>query len=264
MAGALSRARAVPGVTYAAMAVSMIFRTLSAGALAICASLMLSGCFGGPSTYAASPNVALAENGNLPAPSRADLVASTRPYLIGPFDKLSVNTFGVQSLSGDLQVDASGRLSVPLIGVVEAAGLTPGELAATIEDRLRGQYVRDPQVTVNLEETVSQVITVDGQVKKPGLFPVVGRITLMRAVATAGGTDEFAKLSEVLVFRDVGGQRYLGVYDLGAIRNGNYPDPELYGNDIVVVGDSPARRLFKDVIAGSSLITTPLIILLRS
>ncbi|MEO9470548.1 polysaccharide biosynthesis/export family protein [Parasphingorhabdus sp.] len=210
-----------------------------------------------------SPSVTVISSEQLPAPSRADLLAANRSYLIGPFDKLRIDVFGIEQLQKEVQIDASGRLSFPLIGVVEAAGLTPGELAGVLEQRLQGQYVKNPQVTVNLEETVSQVITVDGQVDRPGLYPVIGRMTLMRAVATAGGTAEFAKLNDVVIFREVDGQRLVGLYNLKGIRRGNYEDPEVFANDVVVVGDSQARRIFKDIIQGSSLITTPLLVLTR-
>ncbi|WP_417620892.1 polysaccharide biosynthesis/export family protein [Parasphingorhabdus sp.] len=208
-------------------------------------------------------NISVVESQDLPVPSRGDLAASTRPYLIGPFDKLKIDVFGIEELNKSVQIDASGRLSFPLIGVIEASGKTPGELASVIEQRLRDRFVRNPQVTVNLEETVSQVITVDGQVNRPGLYPVIGRMTLMRAVATAGGAGEFAKLQDVIIFRNVDGQQMAGVYNLKAVRRGNYSDPEVFANDVIVVGDSQARRLLKDVIAGSALITAPLILLTR-
>jgi polysaccharide biosynthesis/export protein len=130
--------------------------------------------------------------------------------------------------------------------------------------RLAGNYVRDPQVTVNLEETVSQVVTVDGQVTRPGLYPVIGRMTLMRAVANAGGTAEFARLDDVVVFRTVAGQRYAALYNLRAIRRGVYADPEIFANDIVVVGDSQARRIFRDILQAAPLITTPIIALVQN
>ena len=222
--------------------------------------LFVTGC-GGPAILGGSPDVTVVSSEGFPEPTRVDQLSSNRPYLIGPFDKLKIDVFGIEDLSKEVQIDASGRLSFPLIGVVEASGRTPGELADELENRLQGRYVRDPQVTVNLEETVSQVITVDGQVEKPGLYPVIGRITLMRAVATAEGTSEFAKLNDVVIFRSVNGQQLAGLYDLEAIRRGAYSDPEVFANDVIVVGDSQARRLFRDFIQASPLITTPLIIL---
>ena len=226
-------------------------------------SAVLSSCGGGPAPIAQSPGVEIAPASGLPAPTRQDRANSSREYLIGPYDKLAIDVFGVEALQREVQVDANGDVSFPLAGTIQAGGITPGELARAIEGRLRGEYVRDPQVTVNLVETVSQQVTVDGQVKQPGIYPVVGNMTLMRAVATAGGTTEYAQLKDVVVFREVGGQQYIGLYNLEGIRRGNYPDPEIYSSDIVMVGDSAARRRFETIIEGSSLIFTPLILLSR-
>jgi polysaccharide biosynthesis/export protein len=201
----------------------------------------------------------------LPPPDRTDVVELNRPYLIGPFDKLVIDVFGIDELSKkEVQTDAGGRISFPLAGIIEAAGRTPAELEQILTDRLRGRFVRNPQVTVNLKETVSQVITVDGQVKEPGLYPVIGRMTLMRAVATAKGTSEFAKLDDVVVFRTVKRQRMAALYNLKAIRRGYYDDPEVFANDVVVVGDSSARRLFKDALQIAPLLVTPLIYVLSN
>jgi polysaccharide biosynthesis/export protein len=202
--------------------------------------------------------------GALPPPERIDLFEQNRPYLIGPFDKLVIDVFGIEELSHkEVQTDAGGRISFPLAGVIEAAGRSPGELEKILEERLRAGFVRDPQVTVNLKETVSQVITVDGEVKEPGLYPVVGRMTLMRAVATAKGTAEFARLDDVVIFRSVNGKKFAGLYNLKAIRRGYYDDPEVFANDVVVVGDSAARRIFKDALQVLPVIVTPLIYALR-
>ena len=224
----------------------------------------LGGCVGSGNIGGAS-SVQVLSGTELPAPDRTDLLSDSRPYLIGPFDKLKIDVFGIDELSKkEVQTDASGRISFPLAGVIEAAGRTPGEIEEELESRLRSRYVRDPQVTVNLSETVSQVITVDGQVREPGLFPVVGRMTLMRAVATAKGTSEFAKLDDVVIFRTVKGQDFAALYNLQAIRRGSYEDPEVFANDIVIVGDSKARRLFKDALQLVPLLTTPLIIALQN
>lgn len=225
--------------------------------LASCGSSTLGGA-------GSASDVTVVSEGGLPEPLRVDLFEQNRPYLIGPFDKLIIDVFGIEELSKkEVQTDAGGRISFPLAGILEAAGKTPGELETELEQRLRGQYVRDPQVTVNLKETVSQVITVDGQVKEPGLYPVIGKMTLMRAVATAKGTAEFAKLDDVVIFRTVNGQKLAALYNLKAIRRGYYNDPEVFANDVVVVGDSQARRLFKDALQLVPLLTTPLIVALQ-
>jgi polysaccharide export outer membrane protein len=230
----------------------------------VVALLLTLGACAGKTVLGGSSNVAVSQSGDLPPPERADLFEQNRPYLIGPFDKLVIDVFGIEELSQkEVQTDAGGRISFPLAGIIETAGKTPGELEDIIETRLRGEFVRDPQVTVNLKETVSQVITVDGQVKEPGLYPVVGRMTLMRAVATAKGTDEFAKLDDIVIFRTVKGQRMAALYNLKAIRRGLYGDPEVFANDVVVVGDSAARRLFKDILQVAPLLSTPIIVLLQ-
>jgi polysaccharide export outer membrane protein len=128
---------------------------------------------------------------------------------------------------------------------------------------LRVRYIKDPQITINLRETVSQVVTVDGAVRNPGLYPVVGRMTLIRAVATASGLSEFADQSDVVVFRTVNGQKYAALYNLKAIRRGVYDDPEVFANDIVVVGESEARRLFRDLLQLAPVLTTPLVVALQ-
>lgn len=209
-------------------------------------------------------SVTILPGGELPAPLRSDTVGEHRPYLIGPFDKLRIDVFGVEELSNkEVQTDASGRISFPLAGVIDVAGRTPSELEQILTERLRARYIRNPQVTVNLKETVSQVITVDGQVREPGLYPVIGRMTLIRAIATAKGATDYAKLDDVIIFRTVNGQDLAALYNLKAIRNGNYEDPEVFANDVVMVGDSKGRRLFKDALTIFPSLLTPLIILLR-
>lgn len=207
------------------------------------------------------PQLSVIDSAELPAPDRDDLAAGTSPYYVGPYDRLKIDVFGIEELSErEIQVDAGGRMSFPLAGVLEVAGKTPAEIEVALAERLRRSFVRDPQVTVNLKETVSRVVTVEGQVRKPGLYPVIGRMTLLRTIARAEGTDEFSKLDDVVVYRTVGGQRYAALYDLDAIRHGAYRDPEIFANDIVMVGDERSRRLFKDILAAMPAFVTPLVI----
>jgi polysaccharide biosynthesis/export protein len=227
---------------------------------AVLAILCLDACANEPKLGEGKEPLAVIQKAELPPPSGADLVAATTPYRIGPLDKLSINVFGVPDLSGTLQTDAAGNLSMPLIGSVDASGATPNELASKIAVLLRAHYVRDPQVTVNLEETTSQVFTVDGQVTQPGSYPVVGGMSLMRAVAAAKGLSEFARLEDVVVFRTVDGKPLAALYNLGAIRRGLYTDPKIYANDVIIVGDSKARRAFQAFLQITPLLTTPLIL----
>ncbi len=228
--------------------------------LAALSACWITACSNGPRLGEGREPKSVTKLTDLPPPSGAGLIVASSPYHIGPFDKLEITVFGVPELSGKFQVDAAARLSLPLAGTVDAAGLTPTELAQAIDARLRGNFDRTPQVSVNLEETTSQVYTVDGQVGQPGSYPALGNITLMRAVANAKGAGEFARLDDVVVFRSVNGRPMAALYNLGAIRRGVYSDPKIYANDIVVVGDSKAKRLFQQFIQMFPLLTTPLVI----
>ncbi len=221
---------------------------------------LLAAC-SGPAVVGGDPSIHVVSSGVMPPPQASDLTMTDRPYLVGPFDKLKIDVFGIEDLSDkEVQVDASGRLAFPLAGTIEVAGKTPEEVAGMLRQRLIVGHVRDPQVTVNLTDTVSQVMTVEGEVREPGLYPVIGRMTLVRAIARAKGTTEFSRLDDVVVFRTVEGKQLAALYNLRSIRRGLYSDPDIYANDVIVVGDSKARRLFRDLVQLSPLLSTPLII----
>lgn len=209
------------------------------------------------------PGLTVVNNTALPEPARADLSATDRASLIGPLDVINVEVFGVPDLTRELQVDLGGRIAMPLIGEIDARGKTPSELSEQIASLLRGRYVRNPNVTINVKSSVSQVVTVDGQVKQPGLYPVTNQTTLMRAIAAARGLDEYAKLDDVVILRTVNNQRMAGLYNIGEIRRGGYTDPAIYANDVVIVGDSPARRLFRDIVSTAPLLAAPLVAIIN-
>lgn len=229
--------------------------------IAVTLPLALTACGGGRPQLGGAPNLQVIAGNELPAPNRTDVLSNTSAYYVGPFDRLIIDVFGIEELSErEVQVDASGRISFPLAGIVNVSGMTPGEVESELSSRLAENHVRNPQVTVNLKETLSRVVTVEGEVKKPGLYPVVGKMTLLRAIATAEGTSEFSKLNDVVVFRTVEGQGYAALYDLRAIRHGAYADPDIYAGDIVMVGESRGRRLFKDIMTATPALLTPLVI----
>lgn len=225
--------------------------------------MALSGCAGREPIVSTERLTVVRDSSALPAPMRQDLTAADRPALIGPLDTIQVDVFNVPDLSREMQVDASGRIAMPLVGTVDARGKTAQELAATVETALRGRYVRNPDVTVNIKSSVSQVVTIDGQVVEPGLYPVTNQMTLLRAIASAKGMNEFARIEEVVILRSVEGRKMAGLYDVEAIRRGAYDDPPIYANDVIVVGDSPQRRMFRDLVSLAPLLTAPLIAFLQ-
>ncbi len=228
--------------------------TLALGAIA------LGGCSSTP--VGGAPNLEVRQ-GDLPAPTAADLYATSEFAGIRPFDTLLIDVFGIQELSQrKVRVDANGEIGFPLIGNIAVAGLSTSEVSQLIETRLKGRYIRDPQVTTNLESSVNSTFTVYGKVAQPGVYPIVGDGTLLKAIATARGLSEFADSNEVIVFRTVGGERLATLYNLKAISRGNYDDPRIYPNDTIVVDDSKARQVFRDVVDLTTVLVTPLTILL--
>lgn len=163
-------------------------------------------------------------------------------YVLGPQEKLEIEVVGAELFSGTYLTDIDGQLAFPLIGNLALDGKTPSEASKMIADRLRGRFLRDPQVRVIPEEFPVPSISVGGQVKKPGSYPAIGKQSLLKVINLAEGLTEFAKEDDVLVLRTVEGRRYIGVFNIRAIQRGNYADPQVYANDIVVVGDSPERR----------------------
>lgn len=231
--------------------------------IALMVATALAGCAGREPLQSNSRLTVVDGSSTLPAPDRGDLTAADRPALIGPLDTIQVDVFNVPDLSREMQVDASGRIAMPLAGTIDARGKTAAELAQAIEQALRARYVRNPEVTVNIKSSVSQVVTIDGQVVEPGLYPVTNQMTLMRVIASAKGLSEFARADDVVILRTVGSQRMAGLYNVDAIRRGAYDDPPVYANDVIVVGDSPQRRLFRDFVSLSPLLAAPLIAVLQ-
>lgn len=231
------------------------FKTL----LVTMACLVLAGCAIGQKPIGGAPGQKLVRGEAMPAPTIDDLQASDRPYRVGPFDKLTIDVYGASELSNrEIQVDASGRITFPLIGTLEVAGKTPGAISEEMESLFRGRYIRNPQVTVNLKEIVSQTVTIGGEVRKPGVYPIVGKMTLLTAISSAEGWTDVSNKSNVVVFRTVGKVDYAAVYNVGAIERGTYSDPEIFANDVVMVGDSQARKIWKDFLSTSPLLA-PLI-----
>ena len=225
--------------------------------------LMLGACSTTPEPIGGAPGLQVIE-GTLPPPTGADIFVAGEAYAVGPFDTLKIGVFGIPELTErTVRVDANGLIAFPLVGSVEVQGLTPAQISDLIEARLRAQYVRDPRVTTNLESIENRTMTVFGQVQLPGVYPVEGKTTLIKAVAKARGLAEFANARDVVVFRTVQGQRMATLYNLDAISRGYYDDPRIYPNDTVVVGDSDSRRLFQDVVGAATLVASPLTILLQ-
>jgi polysaccharide export outer membrane protein len=139
-------------------------------------------------------------------------------YRIAPMDVLTIRVFGMPDLTGDYQVDLLGNISMPLIGDVAAANLTPAQLDNILTEKYGVKYLQDPDVSVGVKSATGHVITVDGAVRHGGSFPVMGSLSLMKAIALAGGADtESANMHRVAIFRTIDGQRQAAAFDLLSI-----------------------------------------------
>jgi polysaccharide export outer membrane protein len=191
----------------------------------------------------------------LPPPDTiARITPGATEYLIGPADTLDINVNQLPEFTKTVEVDPSGRILLPLIGQVQAAGRTPAQLSDDIAVALKKKYMKDPLVVVSVKEAQGQKVTVDGAVSKPGVYPLAGPTTLLQAVALAQGPDpKLANPKKVAIFRTVGGERRAAFYDLTQIRTGKAEDPVVYGNDIVVVDQSGAKSFMQNFQGGSFL-----------
>lgn len=212
--------------------------------LAVC---LLAG-FALPATAAPGDNEAAipAASASMAAPADGPLKEIVDDYRIGPSDLLEVSVFQVPELSRTVRVNSRGGLTLPLVGEIQAGGLTGQQLEAHIARKLQEKYLQDPQVSVFIKEFVSQRVTVSGEVVKAGVFPISGRTTLMQAIAMAGGLGKFGDENDVKVFRDRrDGTREVLEYDLEAILQGQAEDPVVTTSDVIVVGKANGRAAFK-------------------
>lgn len=121
-------------------------------------------------------------------------------YVIAPGDVLGVRVFNQEGMSGRARVRADGRISLPFVNDVEAAGQTPAALARRLQARLK-EFINNPVVTVSLEEAGPIQISVLGEVVHPGVFPVQSGANVLQGLAAAGGLGPFASLDRIFVLR---------------------------------------------------------------
>jgi polysaccharide export outer membrane protein len=126
--------------------------------------------------------------------------------------------------------------------------MTADDLTVELARRYGENYLRNPQIAVGIAESRGSVITLEGSVTQPGMYPVLGRTTLLQAIAMARGLHELANPRRVAIFRQVDGQRMAAAFDLTTIRAGEGPDPEVYRGDIIVVDGNSGRQTWLDVL----------------
>jgi polysaccharide biosynthesis/export protein len=214
-------------------------------------AILLVGCGSGPVVRNAPAGTMLPVSDST---SASGAYEGATDYRVGAQDQLEIAVFGVPDLSRTLRVNSNGQISLPLIGGIQAGGRTIPELEKDIAASLAKNYLQNPQVTVFVKEYASQRITLEGSFKKPGIYPLTGKTSLLQAVAIGGGFDQLAEPSRVVVFRRVDGKKMAAAFDIRAIRNGTAEDPLVYGDDIVVVGDAAGKSALQNVLKSLPLV----------
>lgn len=219
---------------------------LAAFALALLALGLLAGCGSAP---VRNPN--LLHNAPMRAPDTTTGTGAYKggtDYRIGAQDLLQITVFGLKDFDREVRVNSNGNISLPLVGVVKAGGVTIPELEKDIEGKLRNGFLQDPQVSVFVQEFTSQQVTLEGALNKPGIYPIKGKTSLLQAIALAQGVTDLADLQGVVLFRTVKGKRMGAVFDLAKVRAGVAPDPQIYGDDMIVVEKSGSKSAYREFI----------------
>ena len=167
-------------------------------------------------------------------------------YRVGAQDLLEISVFGVSDLSRAARVNSNGQITLPLIGAVMAGGKTIPELERELASKYAEGYLQKPQVSVFVKEYTSQRVTLEGAFKKPGIYPLTGKTSLLQAVAMAEGLEKLADPRAVVLFRQIDGKRMGAAFDLVAVRRGEMEDPQVFGDDVIVVETSGSRTAVRE------------------
>lgn len=166
---------------------------------------------------------------------------ATDDTTLGPGDVFSVRVYGEESLSASHRVAPDGTISFPLIGTVEVMGLEPPQVAERIQTALRAQnFLKDPHVSVYVEEYSSKRVSVVGAVTNPGTFPLQPGMTVVQAISMAGGFSSLADRNATMVTRRVGSETVRYRVPVRRVTSGEAKDIEVAAGDIIFVPE----RLF--------------------
>lgn len=204
--------------------------------------LLVTGCAdkrGGPIPYNVS---------DFGVPDKPQPLSLSEDYRIAPLDTLTVKVFKMPDLSGDYEVDLTGQIAMPLIGNVKAVDVTTAQLSEQLKVRYGEKYLQNPDISVGVKSSTRASVTIDGSVGKSGGVPASAGMTLMQAIAQAGGVTENANPRRVAIFRQIDGQRQAAAFDLTAIRRGEATDPRVYPGDIIIVDGSQTKALQRQLL----------------
>lgn len=248
LSGISSTLRARPVLLRSAIVIAVGFALVGCNSSG--ASLESAGTSQATSGGAGDPNLRVVRD--LPPPKNVTSASETK---IAANDLIKIDVFQVPDLNREVRVGGDGNISLPLVGNVQAAGKTAGELEQTLKARYGASYLNSPEISVFLRESYGSRITLDGQFKKPGVYPSSAQSTLLELVAQGGGLSDLADDKKVYIYRDSGSGRQVANYSIADVRAGKRSDPRLYGGDVVVVFTSSnkvALQNLKDALGVAS------------
>jgi polysaccharide export outer membrane protein len=178
-----------------------------------------------------------AKSGSKPTQSEAPpAVEAYANYKIGPQDVLRIDVWKENEISRSVPVRPDGKISLPLLNDVQAAGLTAMQLANNISEGLK-KFITNPQVTVSVSEINSRRVYVTGEVTRPGAFPMLPNMTVLQALTSAGGFTQFARTKKIYVLRNEGGKPVKYPFNYNDVLKGLRAEDNimLQPGDIIVV-----------------------------
>jgi polysaccharide export outer membrane protein len=170
------------------------------------------------------------------APTAAQTAAEDPAYKIGPQDVLKIDVWREDQLTRVAPVRPDGKVTLPLLNDVQAAGLTPMELAGNIREELK-KFINNPQVTVSVMEINSRRVYVTGEVTKAGAYALLPHMTVLQALSSSGGFSQFARVKNIYVLRTENGKQVKLPFNYKEAISGKNPEQniELQAGDVIVV-----------------------------
>jgi polysaccharide export outer membrane protein len=156
---------------------------------------------------------------------------------VGIDDTFDVRVYGESELTGTFRVATDGTIDYPLAGRIQVSGLRTGEIQRLLVSKLKDRYLKDPQVVVTIKDRNSQKITVLGQVSKPGQVGYYPNMTIVDAIASAGGFTGIAAKNAVSLRREAAGKIEMHIYPVADISEGRSPNVTVLPGDVLVVDE---------------------------
>lgn len=170
------------------------------------------------------------------SPADVRTVVEDPSYKIGPQDVLRIDVWREDQFTRTIPVRPDGKITLPLLNDVQAAGLTPMDLAEVIREQLK-KYVSNPQVTVSVTEINSRRIYVNGEVSRPGAYALLPHMTVLQALSNSGGFTQFARMKNIFILRTESGKQVKFPFNYKEVINGKNAEQniELQSGDVIVV-----------------------------